>query len=135
MALDTTSPGHDPAYYAVRCMPRYRPGTREAEIQENEITTHRMVSGHPRVITFHRHFFTDEFVFVVLELCTDGDLFDAMIDLSRKHPGSSSMRSSSFIAIAYTTGTSNRKTFSWPILDSLPQSQFRLSLDVEANSI
>ncbi|KAF8213565.1 kinase-like domain-containing protein, partial [Mycena galopus ATCC 62051] len=79
-ALDTTSAEHDPAYYAVKCMPRYRPGTREAEIQDNEISVHRMVSDHPRVITFHRHFFTDEFVFVVLELCTGGDLFDAMVD-------------------------------------------------------
>jgi serine/threonine protein kinase len=41
---------------------------------------HRMVSGHPRVITFHRQFTTDEFVFVVLELCTGGDFFSAMID-------------------------------------------------------
>ncbi|KAJ7903770.1 serine/threonine protein kinase, negative regulator of sexual conjugation and meiosis [Mycena olivaceomarginata] len=72
-ALDTTSPPHDLAYYAVKCMPKYEAGTRDAEIQENELLIHRMVSDHPRVITFHDHFFTDEFVFVVLELCTGGD--------------------------------------------------------------
>jgi serine/threonine protein kinase len=79
-ALDTTSPPHDLAYYAVKCMPNYEAGTRDAEIQENELLIHRMVSDHPRVITFHDHFFTDEFVFVVLELCTGGDFFNAMVD-------------------------------------------------------
>ncbi|KAJ7349242.1 kinase-like domain-containing protein [Mycena albidolilacea] len=79
-ALDTTSPPHDLAYYAVKCMPRYEAGTYEAEIQENELLIHRKVSDHPRVITFHDHFFTDEFVFVVLELCTGGDFFNAMVD-------------------------------------------------------
>ncbi|KAJ6542814.1 kinase-like domain-containing protein [Mycena capillaripes] len=79
-ALDTTSPPHDLAYYAVKCMPRYDPDSLEAEIQENELRMHLMLSDHPLVITFHRHFFTDEFVFVVLELATGGDLFSAMVD-------------------------------------------------------
>ncbi|KAF8184925.1 kinase-like domain-containing protein, partial [Mycena galopus ATCC 62051] len=79
-ALDTTSPPYDLAYYAVKCMPRHEPGTREAEIQDSELLVHRMVSGHPRVITFHHHFFTDAFVFVVLELCTGGDFYNAMVD-------------------------------------------------------
>ncbi|KAJ7874406.1 kinase-like domain-containing protein [Mycena leptocephala] len=67
-ALDTTSPPDDLAYYAVKCMPQYKPGTRDAKIQESELIVHRMVSGHPR------------FVFVILELCTGGDFFSAMID-------------------------------------------------------
>ncbi|KAJ6500462.1 kinase-like domain-containing protein, partial [Mycena sanguinolenta] len=79
-ALDTTSPPDDLAYYAVKCMPRYEPDTRDAHIQDNELLIHRMVSGHPSVITFHHHFYTDAFVFVVMELCTGGDLFSAMVD-------------------------------------------------------
>ncbi|KAF7340070.1 Protein kinase domain-containing protein [Mycena venus] len=79
-ALDITSPPHDLAYYAVKQMRRYEPHTREAQIQENELLVHRMVSDHPRVVTFHHHFFTEEFVFVVLELCTGGDFFNAMVD-------------------------------------------------------
>jgi serine/threonine protein kinase len=79
-ALDTTSPPHDLAYYAVKCMHRFEPGTRDAKIQENELMVHRMVSDHPRVITFHRQFCTDDFVFVVLELSTGGDFFSAMVD-------------------------------------------------------
>ncbi|KAJ6520228.1 kinase-like domain-containing protein, partial [Mycena sanguinolenta] len=82
-AVDTTSLSHDdPAYYAVKCMSRFKRGTREAELQENEISLHRMVSDHPGVITFHRHFYTEEFVFVVLDFCSGGDFFDALV--SRK---------------------------------------------------
>ncbi|KAJ7439229.1 serine/threonine protein kinase, negative regulator of sexual conjugation and meiosis [Mycena latifolia] len=78
-ALDTTSSPDAPVHYAVKCMPRYKPDSREAKIQENELMLHRMVSDHPRVITFHRQFSTDEFVFVVLELSAGGDFFDALV--------------------------------------------------------
>ncbi|KAF7337589.1 Protein kinase domain-containing protein [Mycena sanguinolenta] len=82
-AVDTTSLSHDdPAYYAVKCLPRFKQGTREAELQDNEISLHRMVSDHPGVITFHRHFYTKELVFVVLDFCSGGDFFDALV--SRK---------------------------------------------------
>ncbi|KAJ6519351.1 kinase-like domain-containing protein [Mycena sanguinolenta] len=81
-AVDTTSLSHDPAYYAVKCMPRFKPGTREAELQDNEISLHRMVSDHPGVITLHRHFYTAGFVFVVLDFSNGGDFFDALV--SRK---------------------------------------------------
>ncbi|KAJ7469958.1 kinase-like domain-containing protein, partial [Mycena galericulata] len=82
-ALDTTSPPDDLEYYAVKCMPRYEPDSRGAQIQENELMTHRMITGHPRVISYYRQFETDEFVFVVLELCTGGDFFTAMVDEQR----------------------------------------------------
>jgi serine/threonine protein kinase len=78
-ALDTTSAHEAPMYYAVKCMHRHEAGSREAKIQENELAVHRMVSAHPRVITLHRQFSTDEFVFVVLELSTGGDFFDALV--------------------------------------------------------
>ncbi|KAJ7775608.1 kinase-like domain-containing protein [Mycena maculata] len=79
-ALDTDSTPDNLIYYAVKCMPRYEQGSREAEIQENELMVHRMVSDHPRVITFHRQFATDEFVFVVLEFAPGDDVFSAMVD-------------------------------------------------------
>ncbi|KAF7367328.1 Protein kinase domain-containing protein [Mycena sanguinolenta] len=83
-AVDTTSPSEDPAYYAVKCMPRFKRGTRELELQDNEISLHRMVSDHPGVITFHRHFYTAAFAFVVLDFCSGGDFFDVLV--SRGHP-------------------------------------------------
>ncbi|KAJ7086639.1 kinase-like domain-containing protein, partial [Mycena epipterygia] len=79
-ALDTTSSPDSPLYYAVKCMHRYEVDSRDAKIQENELAVHRMVSDHPRIITFHRQFSTDEFVFVVLELSPGGDFFNAMVD-------------------------------------------------------
>src|ERR1700761_4440495 len=79
-ARDTTAAPDEVPFYAVKCMPRYQPDTREAAIQENELIVHSMLSDHPRVITFHRFFVTHDFVFVVLELSTGGDLFNAMIE-------------------------------------------------------
>ncbi|KAJ7479284.1 kinase-like domain-containing protein, partial [Mycena latifolia] len=82
-ALVTTSPLDAPVYCAVKCMPRYEPDSREAKIQENELMVHRMVSGHPRIITLHDVLVTEEFVFVVLELCTGGDFYDAVVSTDR----------------------------------------------------
>ncbi|KAJ7769337.1 kinase-like domain-containing protein, partial [Mycena metata] len=84
-ALDTTSHPDDLEYYAVKCMHRFEPGSRDAQIQENELMVHTMISDHPRIITLHRQFCTDEFVFVVLELSAGGDFFSAMVDRSCFH--------------------------------------------------
>ncbi|KAJ7090629.1 kinase-like domain-containing protein, partial [Mycena epipterygia] len=79
-ALDTSSSPDAPQYYAVKCMHRFEADSRDAKIQENELAVHRMVSDHPRVITLHRLFSTDEFVFVVLEFSPGGDFFNAMVE-------------------------------------------------------
>ncbi|KAJ7619767.1 kinase-like domain-containing protein, partial [Mycena polygramma] len=79
-AIDTASPADDPTYYAVKCMQRYKPGSREEKMQLNELTIHSMLDDHPRVITLHRIFTSDHFVFVVLELCAGGDFSNAMAD-------------------------------------------------------
>ncbi|KAJ7772359.1 kinase-like domain-containing protein [Mycena metata] len=79
-AVDTTSPPHDIEYYAVKCLRRFEPGSRDAQIQDNELLVHTMISDHPRIITFYRQFRTEEFVFVVLELSAGGDFFTAMVD-------------------------------------------------------
>ncbi|KAJ7701439.1 kinase-like domain-containing protein [Mycena rosella] len=79
-ALDTMSSPDALVHYAVKCMPRYEPDSREAKMQENELMLHRMVSAHPRVITFRRQFSTDEYVFVVLDFCAGGDFFEALVE-------------------------------------------------------
>ncbi|KAJ7093835.1 kinase-like domain-containing protein [Mycena belliarum] len=78
-ALDTGSPVDAPAYCAVKCMPRYEPGSRDAKIQENELSLHHMLNGHPRIIAFHGEFCTEDFVFVILELSPGGDFFDVLV--------------------------------------------------------
>ncbi|KAJ6604035.1 kinase-like domain-containing protein, partial [Mycena sp. CBHHK59/15] len=78
-AIDTTSFPDSPIFYAVKCMHRYEAGSKEAQIQANELMVHQMISDHPHVVTLHRLFSTDEHVFVVLDLSTGGDLFDALV--------------------------------------------------------
>ncbi|KAJ7151850.1 kinase-like domain-containing protein, partial [Mycena crocata] len=79
-ALDTGSPLDAPVFYAVKCMPRYEPDSRGALMLENELMVHRTLSDHPRVITLHRQFVTDEFVFVVLDFSEGGDFFNSMVE-------------------------------------------------------
>ncbi|KAJ7616351.1 kinase-like domain-containing protein [Mycena polygramma] len=79
-AIETASPADDPTYYAVKCMHRYKAGSREERMQLNELTIHDMLADHPRIITLHRVFTSDHFVFVVLELCAGGDFVNAMAD-------------------------------------------------------
>ncbi|KAJ7186169.1 kinase-like domain-containing protein, partial [Mycena filopes] len=79
-AVDTSSPPDAPEYYAVKCLRRFEPGTRDAQIQENELLVHKMIGDHPTIISYHREFATDEYVFVVLELSTGGDFYTAMVD-------------------------------------------------------
>ncbi|KAJ6628734.1 kinase-like domain-containing protein [Mycena sp. CBHHK59/15] len=84
-ALDTTSPAHSPVYYAVKCLKKYPVGTREAVFQARELKLHQMVSSHPNIISVHRHFSDGKHIFVVLDLCTGGDLFVAITENHRYH--------------------------------------------------
>ncbi|KAJ7168041.1 kinase-like domain-containing protein, partial [Mycena filopes] len=79
-AVDTSSPPDAPEYYAVKCLRRFAPGTRDAQIQDNELLVHKMIGDHPTIISYHREFATDEYVFVVLDLSTGGDFYTAMVD-------------------------------------------------------
>ncbi|KAF7325681.1 Protein kinase domain-containing protein [Mycena kentingensis (nom. inval.)] len=73
-ALDIRSSTH----YAVKCMARAEPGSKDHPYQQREIQTHQLVSGHPRIVTLHHHFATAEHVFLVLEYVAGGTLFSAV---------------------------------------------------------
>ncbi|KAJ7507932.1 serine/threonine protein kinase, negative regulator of sexual conjugation and meiosis [Mycena galericulata] len=75
---DSTSP----VYYAVKCVKKYPVGTREAIFQARELKLHKMVCGHPNILTVHRHFSDGKHIFVVLDFCPGGDLFSA---ITQKH--------------------------------------------------
>ncbi|KAF7331396.1 Protein kinase domain-containing protein [Mycena kentingensis (nom. inval.)] len=79
-ARDTSSPADDPRFYAVKCMRRHLHNSRPDRIQRNELRIHRMASDHPRVITFHRAFTSEDLVFVVLAYASGGDFFSALVD-------------------------------------------------------
>ncbi|KAF7308978.1 Protein kinase domain-containing protein [Mycena kentingensis (nom. inval.)] len=88
-AVDVTSKPGAQVFYAVKCMARALPGSEDSSMQEREIQCHKAVSDHPNVVTLHRHFTTDEYLFLVLELVEGGTLLDA---LKRKVFGSDTER-------------------------------------------
>ncbi|KAJ7634467.1 kinase-like domain-containing protein [Roridomyces roridus] len=70
----------DKNYLAVKCMPRYEPDSAAHRIQEKELTHHGSLSGHDGVIQFLGDHTEGDFVFAVLELADDGDLYSAIVD-------------------------------------------------------
>ncbi|KAJ7082685.1 kinase-like domain-containing protein [Mycena belliarum] len=64
--------------YAVKCLRRPAPGSREAEFQERERALHRCVSAHPNVVTLHRHFHDADHLFLVMDFCRGGDMYQAL---------------------------------------------------------
>ncbi|KAF7364955.1 Kinase-like protein [Mycena venus] len=78
-ALDTASPPHDPIHYAIKCLGPVAPNsTQGSRHDEREIRLHSLCSLHPNVVTLHRRFCDQGFLFVVLELSAGGHLFDAI---------------------------------------------------------
>ncbi len=78
-ALDTKSPNSNPSYYAVKCLRALEEGTREHCFQIRELDNHNSVSDHPNIITYHKAIFHDDFIYVVLDFCEGGDLFDKIL--------------------------------------------------------
>ncbi|KAJ7082677.1 kinase-like domain-containing protein [Mycena belliarum] len=65
--------------YAVKCLRRPAPGSREAEFQERERALHRRVSDHPNVVTLYRHFHDADHLFLVMDFCRGGDMYQALL--------------------------------------------------------
>ncbi|KAK0215597.1 kinase-like domain-containing protein [Armillaria fumosa] len=78
-ALNTKSPNNNPSYYAVKCLRALEEGTREHCFQIRELDNHSSVSDHPNIITYHKAIFHDDFIYVVLDFCEGGDLFDKIL--------------------------------------------------------
>jgi serine/threonine protein kinase len=67
--------------YAVKCLRRVaNPNSRDAIRQIREMALHRMVSSHPNIVTIHEVVEDDQFVYVVMDFCPGGDLFEAIIE-------------------------------------------------------
>ncbi|KAI0088817.1 kinase-like domain-containing protein [Irpex rosettiformis] len=63
------------AYYAVKCVHKAQKGTRQYTFQQRELRFHRTVSHHNNVITLHRIIEEEPYIFLVMDLCSGGDLF------------------------------------------------------------
>ncbi|KAJ7471142.1 kinase-like domain-containing protein, partial [Mycena latifolia] len=77
-ARDTSSPSS--SFYAVKCLRRPDPRSKDAKFQERECALHRRVSAYPNVVTLHRHFRDAEHVFLVLDYCPGGDMYRAILN-------------------------------------------------------
>lgn len=62
---------------AIKCLMKPT-SPRSCLSQKRELEHHKLVSGHPNIVTFHRCFSDGQFVYVVLDFCNGGDLFFAI---------------------------------------------------------
>lgn len=76
---------HRPQYYAVKCLNKVGLDQRQRAFQLREIFVHTMMSNHPNVVRLHGVLDHpgDASVYVVLEYCPDGDLFEMITEKQR----------------------------------------------------
>lgn len=58
----------------------------DRECLDNEIKMMQYVSGHPAVVAFHEAYEDDDFVHLVMEICSGGDLFDRIVSRKNRVP-------------------------------------------------
>ncbi len=80
LAKDLAPVPHGAPYYAVKCLLRHPDGSDFARQQQREIAHHRAVSNVPGVVTLHAVIEEEFYMFLVLDLCSGGDLFTAIMD-------------------------------------------------------
>lgn len=78
-ALDTLSPSDNVVYYAVKVLRVPKANSLDASLQDREFRHHKRVGEHPNIISFIDVVKENEFIYVVLELCDGGDLFEAIV--------------------------------------------------------
>ncbi|KAH9852561.1 kinase-like protein [Lenzites betulinus] len=76
LAEDTTSTDSPATQYAVKCLVRAEKGSRRFNLQRQEIAFHQRLSSHPNIVTLHRVIEDKYYVFLVLDYCRGGDLFN-----------------------------------------------------------
>jgi serine/threonine protein kinase len=68
-----------PKYWAVKCIRQEPPGSSGGLNLEREITLHKKVSRHRNVVSIHKIVHTRKYIFIVMDLCSGGDLYTAMM--------------------------------------------------------
>ncbi|KAI0754403.1 kinase-like domain-containing protein [Daedaleopsis nitida] len=97
-AVDTFS--SNPTSYAVKCLPHStkRSATRQRQLHIREITLHQLASGHPNVVTLHRVVEDYHYTFIVMDYCSDGDLFTQILH-QRRYLGNNALIKEVFLQL------------------------------------
>ncbi|KAH9896939.1 Pkinase-domain-containing protein [Cubamyces lactineus] len=76
----TSSSSPEPKQYAIKIMEKADPRTRRWQYQQREVTAHLRVSDHPNIVTVHDVLECPYFIYIVLDYCVGGDLFEPMLE-------------------------------------------------------
>ncbi|KAI0370528.1 kinase-like protein [Pilatotrama ljubarskyi] len=97
-AIDTFST--NPTSYAVKCLPHSnkRSAARQRQLHMREIALHQLASGHPNVVTLHRVVEDYQYTYIVMEYCSDGDLFTQILH-QRRYLGNNALIKEVFLQL------------------------------------
>jgi len=66
--------------YAIKCLCKHGFSSQQLDMQRQEVYHHLVVGEHPAVVALHTVVDTPDFLYLVLEFCNGGDLYDAITD-------------------------------------------------------
>ncbi|KAI0676382.1 kinase-like protein [Trametes maxima] len=97
-AIDTYS--LNPTSYAVKCLPHSnkRSAARQRQLHMREIALHQLASGHPNVVTLHRVVDDYQYTYIVMDYCSDGDLFTQILH-QRRYLGNNTLIKEVFLQL------------------------------------
>lgn len=82
-AVDESSVGSSSSgmkEYAVKVLVKADAYTVQGQCQSREIVMHQIASEHPSVLTLHKVIEEDRFIFLVVDYCPGGDLFNVIVE-------------------------------------------------------
>lgn len=82
-AFDTTARAGTARRFAVKCLIKAGLDTRQRQFQRREIALHQLASAHKHVVSMHRMIEEGDYIFVILDFCSDGDLFGMITERQR----------------------------------------------------
>ncbi|EIW55646.1 Pkinase-domain-containing protein [Trametes versicolor FP-101664 SS1] len=66
--------------FAVKIMEKADPKSRRWRYQQREVAAHLVVEDHPNIVSIHGAYECDYFIYIVLDFCAGGDLFNPMME-------------------------------------------------------